>query len=93
MINTLQRMKAMSKHMEKILFKMKRVDRTPDNNETDNPNQPCENTEQQDNNGLGVWLWYIEGTGYTHLSVAERLGEIGVDLIYINVALGEYLLE
>lgn len=38
--------------------------------------------------GLGVWLWYIEGTGYTHAQLADKLKGIGVKRIYVKVADG-----
>ena len=38
--------------------------------------------------GLGVWLWYIEGTGYTHTQLADKLATLGVKRIYIKVADG-----
>ena len=65
-----------------------RVDNNPENNEREDENQPTERLEQQNNNGLGVWLWYIEGTGYSHQSLAEKLEEMGVDIIYVKVADG-----
>lgn len=37
-------------------------------------------------NALGVWLWYIEGTGYTHSQLARKLSALGVKRIYIKVA-------
>lgn len=37
-------------------------------------------------NALGVWLWYIEGTGYTHTQLAQELSSLGVKRIYIKVA-------
>lgn len=39
-------------------------------------------------NKLGVWLWYIEGTGFTHEQLADTLVAIGVKRIYIKVADG-----
>ena len=45
--------------------------------------EPSENS-----NGLGVWLWYIEGTGYTHETLAQKLQELGVSIVYVKVADG-----
>lgn len=43
------------------------------------------------NNKLGVWLWYLEGTGYTsHASLAKDLASIGVKRVYVKVADGGY---
>lgn len=38
--------------------------------------------------GLGVWLWYVEGTGLTHAELATRLADLGVRRIYVKVADG-----
>lgn len=37
-------------------------------------------------NALGVWMWYIEGTGYTHTQLAQKLSQLGVKRIYVKVA-------
>jgi len=39
--------------------------------------------------GLGVWLWYIEGVGMSHAALAERLASLGVKRIYVKVADGD----
>ncbi len=40
-------------------------------------------------NSLGVWLWYLDGTGYsTHQALAEDLAGLGVSRIYVKVADG-----
>jgi hypothetical protein len=38
---------------------------------------------------LGVWLWYIEGTGMDHSELATRLAALGVARIYVKVADGD----
>jgi len=39
--------------------------------------------------GLGVWLWYLSGVGYSsHSDLARDLAELGVRRIYIKVADG-----
>ncbi len=38
---------------------------------------------------LGVWLWYIEGTGMDHDALAARLASLGVGRIYVKVADGD----
>ncbi|GAA4826935.1 S-layer homology domain-containing protein [Algivirga pacifica] len=41
------------------------------------------------NNALGVWLWYIEGTGYSsHAQLADQLASMGVNRIYVKVGDG-----
>ncbi len=43
------------------------------------------------NNKLGMWLWYLEGTGYTtHAALADKLVSLGVKRIYVKVADGGY---
>jgi|GEM_PF-2134496 len=37
---------------------------------------------------LGVWLWYIEGTGMTHAQLASKLAGLGVKRIFVKVADG-----
>ena len=40
-------------------------------------------------NALGIWLWYIEGTGYSsHSALAQDLAAMGVKRVYIKVADG-----
>ncbi|MCC7431717.1 T9SS type A sorting domain-containing protein [bacterium] len=39
-------------------------------------------------NKLGIWLWHIEGTGFTHEQLADTLSKIGVKRIYVKVADG-----
>lgn len=38
--------------------------------------------------GLGAWLYYIEGTGYTHAQLADKLKGLGVQRIFVKVADG-----
>lgn len=45
-------------------------------------------TQGATESGLGAWLWYIEGTGYTHAQLADRLAALGVSRLYIKVADG-----
>jgi len=45
-------------------------------------------TQTSSKSGLGAWLWYIEGTGYTHAQLASKLEELGVKRLYIKVADG-----
>ncbi|QCK15143.1 S-layer homology domain-containing protein [Mangrovivirga cuniculi] len=41
------------------------------------------------NNKLGMWLWYLEGTGYSsHSALASDLVDMGVSRIYVKVADG-----
>lgn len=41
-------------------------------------------------NSLGVWLWYLEQTGFSsHDQLAERLQQLGVKRIYVKVADGK----
>ncbi len=43
------------------------------------------------NNNLGIWLWYLEGTGYSsHAALAKDLAAIGVKRVYVKVADGGY---
>ncbi|KAA3601524.1 MAG: T9SS C-terminal target domain-containing protein [Calditrichaeota bacterium] len=42
----------------------------------------------QAQNKLGIWLWFIEGTGFTHSELADTLATIGVKRIYVKVADG-----
>jgi hypothetical protein len=43
------------------------------------------------NNKMGMWLWYIEGTGYaSHSALADKLVALGVPRIYVKVADGAY---
>jgi hypothetical protein len=43
------------------------------------------------NNSLGIWLWYLEGIGYTsHSTLAQDLAALGVKRIYVKVADGSY---
>ncbi len=37
---------------------------------------------------LGVWLWHIETTGFTHEILAPNLAALGVERIYVKVADG-----
>lgn len=40
---------------------------------------------------LGIWLWYLQGTGYTsHAALASDLAAMGVKRIYVKVADGSY---
>jgi len=42
-------------------------------------------------NKLGIWLWYIEGTGYaSHDALANQLVATGIKRIYIKVGDGAY---
>ncbi len=48
-------------------------------------------TDANINNKLGMWLWYIEGTGYSsHSALADKLVSLGVKRIYVKVADGVY---
>jgi len=43
--------------------------------------------EERGSNHLGMWLWYLEGTGYdSHAALAEDLYAMGVKRIYVKVA-------
>jgi uncharacterized protein YvpB len=43
------------------------------------------------NNSLGIWLWYIQGTGYSsHAALATKLQSLGIKRIYVKVADGSY---
>jgi hypothetical protein len=43
------------------------------------------------NNKLGMWLWYLGGTGYsTHAALADKLKTLDVKRIYVKVADGGY---
>ena len=43
------------------------------------------------NNSLGMWLWYLGGTGYSsHTALAQKLAATGVKRIYVKVADGGY---
>lgn len=44
----------------------------------------------QYDNDFGVWLWYIEGTGYTHESLAQKLAAENIHNIFIKVADGGF---
>jgi len=41
-----------------------------------------------DCNNLGVWLWHIETTGFTHEVLAKNLATLGVKRVYAKVADG-----
>jgi hypothetical protein len=44
-------------------------------------------SSKRSSNKLGMWLWYIEGTGYdSHSALAEDLYAMGVKRIYVKVA-------
>lgn len=45
-------------------------------------------TGSSDAAGLGAWLYYIEGTGYTHAQLADKLAGLGVQRLYVKVADG-----
>lgn len=38
--------------------------------------------------GLGSWLYYIEGTGYTHAQLADKLKGLGIQRIFVKVSDG-----
>ncbi|WP_343858403.1 S-layer homology domain-containing protein [Fulvivirga kasyanovii] len=41
------------------------------------------------NNQLGMWLWYLEGTGYSsHAALAQDLAGMGVKRVYVKVGDG-----
>jgi len=42
-----------------------------------------------DFDGMGAWLWYIEGTGYSHDELAARLVDLGFRRVLVKVADGE----
>ncbi len=44
--------------------------------------------QNQDCNKLGVWVWYVEHTGFTHETLADTLSSLGVKRIYVKVADG-----
>lgn len=44
-----------------------------------------------ENNSLGIWLWYIQGTGYnSHAALAAKLKSLKIKRIYVKVADGGY---
>jgi hypothetical protein len=44
-----------------------------------------------DENGLGIWLWYLGVTDFSsHSQLANALSDIGVEKIYVKVADGAY---
>lgn len=45
-------------------------------------------TNSKAQNKLGIWLWFIEETGFTHSELADTLANIGVKRIYVKVADG-----
>lgn len=51
-------------------------------------NVQAPSTQGSSESGLGAWLWYIEGTGYTHAQLASKLAGLGVKRLYIKVADG-----
>lgn len=46
-------------------------------------------TEGQECNKLGVWMWYLEITGFeSHVELADSLSNMGIKRIYVKVADG-----
>jgi hypothetical protein len=42
-------------------------------------------------NAMGVWVWYLEGTGYTsHSALAKDIASMGAKRVYLKVADGAY---
>lgn len=44
--------------------------------------------QSNDCNALGVWLWHVEDTGFTHELLANNLATLGVKRVYTKVADG-----
>lgn len=54
-----------------------------------NLKQGTRSTLSTGGNQLGMWLWYLEGTGYSsHAALAQDLAALGVKRIYVKVADG-----
>ncbi|PWJ43252.1 hypothetical protein [Sediminitomix flava] len=56
-------------------------------NDDNNDNTPPQTTGDGKNQ-LGIWLWYIEGTGYNHAQLAQKIADIGIRRVYIKVGDG-----
>lgn len=42
-------------------------------------------------NSLGIWLWYLENTGYSsHSTLAKDIASLGIKRVYVKVADGGY---
>lgn len=66
-------------------------DEPPAGEDTGEPVGPGEDEPEDPvgaSNELGVWLWYIEGTGYSHAELASKLAAMGVKRVYVKVADG-----
>ena len=63
----------------------------PDSNEPEDAptSEPTADTPQSENE-FGVWLWYIEGTGHTHDSLAQELAANNIYNIFVKVADGGF---
>lgn len=52
---------------------------------------PVRNFKTTGGNKLGIWLWYLDGTGYSsHTALAADLAAMGVKRVYVKVADGSY---